>query len=222
MYKILSYKISKEEPGWPGTPKIEIEPVNRITQGELFNAYNVKLFNHFGSHMDAPRHFSEERPSISELPIDRFIYTNPVLVHIPKTFKELVSAQELEAYSDKIAQADLLMIHSGFSVYRKQEPERYCKEGLGVSSDACKYLMETFPRLKSLAVDWISLSSYSNDDGLLAHQYMLSKYNRFICIIEDINLEEIAASNIKKVYSVPLFIRGVDSSPVTVIAEIED
>lgn len=222
MYKILSYKISKEEPVWPDSPKIEIRPVSQISAGEFFNSYNIKIFNHFGSHMDTPKHFKEDGPSISELPLDRFIYHKPVMIHIPKTFNEMVTVNDLQTFRNEISQADLLMIHSGFSIYRTKDPERYCKEGPGVSSNACKYIIEEFPQLKTLAVDWISLSSYSNDDGLLAHQYLLSKYNHYICIIEDINLEGIVFSNIKKVFSIPLFICGIDSSPVTVIAEIEN
>lgn len=84
MYKTLSYEISKDAPGWPDCPKIKIEPVNSIMTGDFFNAYNVKLFNHFGSHMDAPKHFREDGLSICELDWDRFIYDNPVLIHIPK------------------------------------------------------------------------------------------------------------------------------------------
>lgn len=132
-----------------------------------------------------------------------------------------MTEEELKLYESEIAKADILMIHSGFSRYRTQDPDRYSREGPGVSSDACRYLIENFPGLKSIALDWISLASYANDDGRFAHEYLLSKFKNFICIIEDINLEEIKSANIRKVFSIPLFIPGIDSSPVTVIAEID-
>lgn len=220
MYKILSYEVSGQAPGWPGCPKLEIEPVNLIAEGDFFNAYNVKVFNHFGSHIDAPRHFNDMRPSISDLPLDRFIFSKPVLVNIPKTFKESVTAQELDAYKERIREADLLMIRSDFSVHRSTDPERYSEEGPAISSGACKYLMENYANLKGIALDWISLSSYANDDGKLAHEYLLSKFDRFVCIIEDINLQDVASEKIERVFAVPLLISGIDSSPVTVIAEM--
>ena len=218
----MSYKLNKNAPGWPGCPKVDIQPMGQIAEGKRFNMYNVTLFNHFGSHMDAPRHFREDGLSISELSLDRFVYNRPVLVNIPKTFKELVTIEDLTYYKSQIVNADLLMIKSNFSVYRSEQPVRYAEEGPGVSSEACKYLIEEFPNLKSIALDWISLSSYANDDGALAHEYMLGKFHdNYICIIEDINMEGVTRENIKKVFSIPLFIEGIDSSPVTVIAELE-
>jgi len=223
MYKILSYKLNENSPVWPGSPKVSIKQMGKFKDGKGFNMCNVTMFNHFGSHMDAPKHFREEGLSIAELPLERFIYNKPLLVNIPKNFVEMVTAEDLKNFELQIADADLLMIKSGFSIYREKAPERYAKEGPGVSSGACKYLIENFPNLKSIALDWISLSSYPNDDGMLAHEYMLGKFSdNYICIIEDINLDGLSSDdNIKKVFSLPLFIEGIDSSPVTVIAEVD-
>lgn len=220
MYKRLSYNLTDQAPGWPKNPKIEIKPKGLIAEGGSSNSYLVTLFNHFGSHMDAPNHFNDDGLKIAALPFERFIFTRPLLLDIPKSFTEGVTPEDLEPYSEPIQNADLLMIRSGFSRYREDDPERYSKEGPYVSSETCQYIMEKFPRLSGLAVDWVSLASPSNSDGKLAHQHLLKNYDHFVTIIEDIDLSGLRQNTLKKVFSIPLFIEGIDSSPVTVFAEI--
>ncbi|HHT45364.1 MAG TPA: cyclase family protein [Fastidiosipila sp.] len=220
MYKRLSYNLNDQAPGWPNNPKIELKPKGLISTGGSSNSYLVTLFNHFGSHMDAPKHFNDDGPAIAELPFDRFIFHKPLLLDIPKSFKEGVMPEDLMPHAEKIGEADLLMIRSGFSQYRETDPDRYSKEGPYVSSDACRYLMDHFKNLSGLAVDWVSLASPSNNDGKLAHQHLLKNYDHFVTIIEDIDMRGLKQETLRKVFSIPLFIDGIDSSPVTVFAEI--
>lgn len=223
MYKRLSYNINADAPGWPGNPKIELETRSSISNGDNANTFNVKLFNHFGSHMDGPKHFNDDGPRLGELAIETFIYDRPLLVDIPKTFKQLIQVEDLKPFEAEIKKSDLLMIRSGFSKERATNAQRYAHEGVGISSEACKYIMDTFPNLKAVAMDWISLASYAHgDDGVTAHHYLLGKFHdHYVCIIEDVNLDQLKANEIKKVFSIPLFIDGLDSSPVTIIAEIQ-
>lgn len=80
--------------------------------------------------------------------------------------------------------------------------------------------MERFPDLKSIALDFVSLASYSDPaDGDLAHQYMLGMYHdHFICIIEDVNLSQAPSGRLISAAAIPLMIEGIDSSPVTMWA----
>ena len=70
-------------------------------------------------------------------------------------------------------------------------------------------------------MDFVSLASYSDTtDGDLSHQHMLGMYkNGFICIIEDVNMKNIPSGFLKKAAAIPLFLEGIDSSPVTMWAE---
>jgi arylformamidase len=221
-YVRLSYDLSAKDPAWPGNFKMEIEPYSQIAQGDAANQYTVKFLNHFGSHMDGPKHFNDEGPRLAEMPLDTFIYDRPLLLHIDKTFSELVEPDDLIPYESQLEQADGLFIRSGFSKYRSSDPFRYASEGVGVSSRACKYLMDRFPNLKAIGMDWISLASYAHgEDGVLAHQYLLGKFHdHYICIIEDLNLEGLLPDKLEQISAVPLFIEEIDSSPVSVIARV--
>jgi arylformamidase len=222
MHKRISYNINDKAPGWPGNPIPQIEPYTLIFEGEVANQYQVTMPNHFGSHMDGPKHFNDQGPRLAEMPLETFIYDNPLLLDIPKSFHEMVTVQDLEPYESQIKKADLLMIRSGFSVNRTDDPKRYASEGPAISSEACKYMMDHFPQLKAVALDWISLASYAHlPDGILAHQYLLGSFHdHYICIIEDLNFAELEADQLRRVLSIPLFIDSIDSSPVTVIAEL--
>jgi arylformamidase len=222
MYKRISYTLTSKAPGWPNNPTLEITPDSLISNGDNCNTFQLNLFNHFGSHMDGPKHFNDQGARLGDLPIETFFYERPLLVDIPKTFGELVTVTELSPFQESIKSADLLMIRSGFSEQRVHNPARYASEGPAMSAEACKYLMDYFPNLKAIALDWISLASYVHpEDGVLAHQYLLGKFhNHYICIIEDLLFEGLDNKTLKKVWSIPLFVEEIDSAPVTVLAEV--
>lgn len=222
MYKLLSYVLNEKDHGWPGTPTLKIRPFESMEKGDVLNTYVLELFNHFGSHMDGPKHFNNQGKRLFELPLDTFILESPLLLDIPKGFKEAVMVKDLLPYQKEIGKADLLMIRSGFARYRYSDGERYAGEGPYIAPETAKYLVTEFGNLKAIAVDWVSLGSYSNGDAaVLAHQYMLGKLGgHSISIIEDICLEGLNGCKIKRVFALPLLVDGIDSAPVTVLAEL--
>jgi arylformamidase len=194
-----------------------------ISEGASSNQFQLTLHNHYGSHMDGPKHFNDQGPRLGELPLEQFIYDRPLLLDIPKSYEELITVDDLTPYDAELKASDLLIIRSGFSEIRKSDPQGYSSRGPGVSSEACKLLIENYANLKAVAMDWISLASYAHkEDGVLAHQYLLGKFHdRYICIIEDLNLEGLEREKLQKVWSIPLFVEGIDSAPVTVLAEVK-
>ena len=223
MYKLLSYINKEGDLAWPGAPTVKLTGFESIKDGDACNTFRIEIFNHFGSHMDAPKHFNDSGESISDFSIDNFIYESPVLVDIPKSFGELVTKEEILKFDDRIKSADLLMIRSGFAKYRIEAAERYSREGPGVSAEAAELLVKRFPRLKAIGLDWISLASFTDiNDGILAHQRMLGKFgDKHIFIIEDLNFDELNSElKIRRVFALPLMVSGIDSAPVTVVAEL--
>ncbi|MBP1996281.1 cyclase family protein [Paenibacillus eucommiae] len=221
-YVRLSYDLAKSDPGWPGSYSIDIEPYTQIARGDVANQYKITLLNHFGSHMDGPKHFNEKGPRLAEMPLSTFIMEHPLLLDIPKSFSELVRVEDLLPYEDELQRADSLFIRSGFSKFRESDKIRYASEGVGISSQACQYIMDRCPNLNAIGMDWISLASYAHgEDGCLAHQYLLGMFHsHYICIIEDLNLDAIDPARLERIFALPLFIEQIDSAPVTVIAEL--
>lgn len=221
MYQLLSYPISGNQPTWPGNPTFRIEPHTSIDRGNTANTYTIHLFNHYGTHIDGPKHFYDKGISLDKVPFEQFFFQKPLLVDIPKEPGEKIRCQDIIPFTNEIETADLLLIRTGFWRRRREQPKVYENNGPAVSSDAAKYLQDHLSHLKAIALDFVSLASYSDStDGDLAHQIMLGMYhNHYICIIEDVNMEGLPAGFLKMAAAIPLVIEGIDSSPVTMWAE---
>ena len=218
----LSYHLQADGPSWPGNPAMKVRQFTSIRDGGVCNQYFVDLFNHFGTHIDAPNHFHDAGKQLSELPLDYFCYSKPFLAEIPKSFCEKVTPEDLSPFAARIREADLLLVRTGFSRHRFQRTAEYCEKGPGIASATSKYLIEEFPFLKAIGLDFLSLSSYSDPtDGVLSHQYILGMFHpgRFLLIIEELDLSRIEPTALQRVWALPLFVDGIDSSPATVVAE---
>lgn len=218
----LSHDIRGKDPGWPGNPKFCYEQFTSTKNGDPANTYRMKLFNHFGTHLDAPNHFNPGGIKISQVPMERFVYERPLLVEIPKGDRELVTPEELDEHARRLRDSDLLLVRSGWRRLRATEPERYAAEGPGFSPEACEYLIEAFPDLKAVGMDWISLAAYRRpEEGELSHRILCGVHHpgQYVIIVEDIDLDELPEEP-RKVYAIPLFPEEVDSSPCTVFAEV--
>lgn len=223
-YLNLSYPLNINDPGFPGEPTLTIEKCTQIEKGDIYNSAKIHLFNHFGTHFDAPRHFNPNGKTISELPLEQFIYEKPLLIDIPKGKASLIEKSDLEPYLIEIKQADCLLIRTGLENLRKVEPHSYAKEGCAFSIEVSEYLIKYTPNLKAVGFDFISLASPANPEhGVKAHQIMLGMFSKnFICIIEDMKLSEINKHKLFQVIAAPLLVKDIDSSQVTVLAKIKE
>ncbi len=218
----ISYDMTEAAPCWPGTPKLVRRQFHSLEKGDISNTCDLLLFNHYGTHLDAPNHYNPTGLTLDKIPPDRFIYEHPLLIDIPKTDGELVARHELESYADRLHGSDLILIRSGWGKLRSAEPSRYAAEGPGISPEACSYLLE-FPGLKAVGMDFVSVAAYrkAEPEGRLAHQILcgLNGSGRYLLIIEDVSLEALPRSP-ERVYALPLVVEGIDGGPCTVIAEI--
>ncbi len=224
MYRRLSYTLNVRDHAFPGAPTMRVEPFESMQKGDRLNTYNVTLFNHFGTHMDGPNHFNGQGRQLYELELSTFIFEKPLLVDIPKGKGELVEPEELMRFDEAIRAADLLLVRSGFSAMRASDNRAYSEEGPAISARAAELIVERYQNLKAVGMDWISLSSPLHlEDGIRAHQIMLGKTGAEpVLIIEDIDLSGLDPDTLETVFALPLFIEGIDSAPVTILAKIRD
>ncbi|MEK3708240.1 cyclase family protein [Paenibacillus sp. FSL R7-0198] len=218
---LLSYPLSVNTPVYKDNPPVEIQQQSSIDQGDLYNQFIITSLDHNGTHIDGPWHFNPQGLKISEIPIDYFIFTHPTILDIPKGDDELITKADLEPYEHQIAGSDLLLIRTGFGNFRSSDPVRYSDHNPGFAADAASYLM-VFDSLRAVGMDMISSGSVIHvDEAITFHKIMLGKGRvdgKFILLIEDMNLNH-DLSGIEKVYAVPLYIEGVDSSFSTVFTE---
>ena len=228
MWKMLSYPVEDTGINWPGCPSYSHRNVVSLAEGASCNTSMISVFNHFGTHIDAPNHYNANGPQLSEVPFfERFIYEKPLVLDIAKGADEKIMPEDLEPFRKQLEKCDLLCIRTGFWKVRDQDKELYNHHGPAVSAAAAKYLMDNFcGQIKSVAVDFLSLACPDDTtDGDEAHRYLLGvHHNGYMMIIEDCNLgvlpEHPAEGEIRRIYAIPLRFCGVDSGPVTVFAEL--
>ena len=223
MREFVSYLIRRGDPGWPDNPTVEVENHSALERGDSANTYVMKLFNHYGTHFDAPRHYNAAGPTINEIPRERFFYDRPLVLDIPKGTLEKIQPEDLRPYEEQLRQCDLLMLRTGYEAQRTADPDSYSRRGPAVSAACGEYLMKHFSgSMKAVAVDFVSLACPADTaDGDEAHRHLLGAYGGgYICIIEDVRMAGLPAGFLKGGAAVPLFVDGLDSAPVTMWVDV--
>jgi arylformamidase len=219
----LSYDLSADGPGWPGNPKLESHWHTSMDSGDIVNHTVFTLFTHFGPHLDAPLHWQQHGESVTDLTIDRFIYLSPVAIDIPKGPQELITATEIEAHRAAILDKDCLLIRTGFSRYRQGDANTYSARGPALAPAAAQYVMDSFPTLKAIGTDCISIASPAMIDEAIETHRILCGYHdpgRSLIILEDFSLD-FDLTHLKRIYALPLFLKGAEGSPCTIVAEVD-
>jgi kynurenine formamidase len=220
-YIKLSYDLDENTPAPAGLDRVKIKKISDILKGDISNVYQISLCNHVGTHIDGPNHFNPGKPSIDKYKIGTFIFNYPVILDIPKSDGQIILKEDLATYEELLRIADIVLIRTGFSKIRKKNLYRYEQESPGFSANAAEYIvMGDFPNLRALAIDSLSFASLKNiEEGIEAHRILMNEDDKDIFLIEDINLD-FNLKLIKKVYVIPLFVKGFDSAHCTVFAEI--
>ncbi|MCK9482209.1 MAG: cyclase family protein [Bacteroidia bacterium] len=224
MYLELSYVLSEEIPVYPGSPLESYVKNTRIVDGDPSNTTIITHYLHNGTHVDAPFHFDKDGMGIDEVPIENYIFKKVLMIDCPKTKGELISIEDLEKYGDKLYKADILLLNTGYSKFRDNH-EKYSDDFPALSLEAAKLIRDELLNLKAIAIDTLSIES-AVDGPLLdfqVHKTLLNhKYSdkRPLVVYEDVNIELARNKEIKSLFAIPLRIKGLDGSPVTIVAEI--
>jgi kynurenine formamidase len=222
-YTLLSHALSASTPTPGGRPPLRLETDESLEQGFPGNTYYYTAWNHAGTHVDAPAHMHAGGRTILEVPIGDLIFHRPFIVDVPKKDDQLITSADLRTYEQAIAASDFLLLRTGCGHYRDSDPVRYRDRNPGLSVDAARYLNATrFPLLRAVGIDTISMAAASHvEEGIEAHRILFArKDGSSILLVEDMLLAPDLARP-RRVFVVPLFIEGLDSSPCTIVAELD-
>lgn len=212
----LSHKFENPLPIYGSAQgKFDVIPLKAISRGDSSQTFRIGFENHWGTHIDAPAHFFQNAPGIADYLADYWLFKSPQVLEIAMQEDQLISVELLVNKID--SQTDLLLIKTGFQIFRGQE--KYSCHNPGIKAEVGRWLRESHPFIKAVGFDFISLSSYQNRaEGRLAHKQFLDPQGigNPILIIEDMNLEP-PLPGLTEVVALPLLVNGIDSAPCTVI-----
>lgn len=209
--------------GWntfrPGDSEgIEVTQKKRIVEGDSCNTEVWKLPNHLGTHVDAPKHFFENGPSIEHYGAEFWTCSNVKIIHCSLRKPRWILPKDIDSNTD----TDCILIKTGFQKYRNEKI--YSNENTGLSPELAQWLRTKYLKLKFIGMDFISVSRYPDRErGREAHKDFLrpTPPGSPILPIEDMDLSQIKKGiNIKSLMVFPLRVKGSSGGPATVVAHI--
>ena len=216
----LSYVIKNNNPVYGGesfTPELAKE--KSLKAGDSCNSFYFTIRNHLGTHIDCPAHFFNKGKSIVNYPARSWYFLSPFVLKKKLKKSQLISIKDLEGVP---LDADLLLIQSGFSKLRKTRV--YSCQNPGFTPRSGMWLRKNRPKIRAVGFDFISLSAYKHRKiGRQAHRVFLDPRgeNNPLLIIEDMDLS-IDLAGLTAVLAAPILLKGIDSSPCTVIGLFDD
>lgn len=223
----LSYPLDAVSPHWPTNPEEDLEFVLAIDRGDNCYASTMHHHLHNGTHVDAPKHFYGKGIAIDQVPIERFHYTTPLILHFPRTRGGHVELADLKQYEAEIARADLLALYFGYADFRNTDAEKYLDAFPALAPDAARYLRECFPDLKAVALDVVGADDpvSAGAEGFPVHRALLAgDAHRPLLIFEDVDLATMwkFRDKIESVCAFPVRYREAEAAPVNMVALCRD
>ena len=217
----LSYILDSNTPSYGNRDKFIISKNSEIVNGIGANTSKWEFTNnHIGTHIDTPYHFYIKGKQLKDYRASDFIFWKIGILEVPRKDGSLISIVDLQL-DNLDPEIELLIIKTGYGSYRNSN--KYFQDNPGLSAELAQKLKKSFPKLRAVGFDFISLTSWNNrEEGKKSHLSFLNPEIDII-IIEDMKLDEICSQSILKWIIVsPLRTEEGNGSPVTIIANLDE
>jgi arylformamidase len=182
---------------WPGDTPFELAfPVSR-TSGETVTVGSIRMSTHFGTHLDAPIHFTDSEVTIDRVPLR--IVCGPAVVIDSPSKDEIVLPEDIDL------PARVLFRTGGWPNHRKF-PDHIPTLAAGTIERLAKVGVQL------IGVDLPSVDALGSNDLPIHHQL----FDAGIHILESLWLEPAWPGNYWLV-ALPLKLVGGDASPVRAV-----
>ncbi len=196
---------------------------NRITWmsptvRDRFNAAMLLIFEHAGTHVDAPNHLASiGEPTIDKTPLDQWMGDCCVINIRGIEQGSFVKASIIESWEQEhgeIGKGEFVLFNFGWPNGWAAKSQSGCEYKLnpGLSEEAATYLVSKGVKLVGLDVP--SVDSYK-DESSSAHRILLE--NKIAILETLVNLEKLPPRG-SYLIALPLKIKGGSGSPVRAIA----
>ena len=158
----LSYFLSENTPIYGGEEgKIIYEQEKSIKRGDSSNNLKLIFPAHIGTHIDFPRHFSDDGKVCSDYAADFWIFSKIGFIEC--------RTDEVEEHIGNLpVDIEMLILKTGFGT--KRETSEYWSSQPIIPASLASVLKKKFPSLRVFGFDLISLTSkLDRAEGKIAH-----------------------------------------------------
>lgn len=204
---------------WSGMPRVGYFPQPEVSSlsampSDPLSLTKIDMICHAGTHVDAPSHFIMDAPSITDIPMDRFM-GDGVLARLEDVGDYgLITPEALAAAAPDLRVEDVLLIDTGWS--EKWPSGDYARHP-SLSLDAAQWLVDRGVKLVGIDFATPDASTDIRPPGFTwpVHKRLLS---HGVLIVEHLrNLSSLRAGRIAFM-CLPLAVRGADGAPARAVA----
>jgi arylformamidase len=206
----VTVAISDRVPIYEGDPKVKIDAVRQLANGDSANVSNVCCGAHTGTHVDAPNHFIDGTRRVEELDLEKLVGKCLVVA-----LDDSIIRIEPDHLPD-LDGVERIVFKTRNSEFWG-EPERgFRKDFTYVSTEAARVLAES--NIKLVGVDYLSVEEFGSKDHA-THRTLLEKE---IVILEGLDLRDVPPGEYEIVCLPLKYIGGAgDGSPArTILREL--
>lgn len=190
---------------WPGNPEVVFTLRNSTANGDIANVTDISLCTHTSTHMDAPRHFVHEAPTMEQ--VDLNIVYGPALVIDVGDVNE-VTVDVLERADIPVGTVRLL-IKSRNGKYWDGDLSIFHTDYVAIHEDAARWILAH--GIKLIGIDYFSIAPFH--DLVTTHRILLSAG---VIALEAIDLRQVMPG-VYTLAALPLKLIGSDGCPVRAI-----
>jgi arylformamidase len=203
----ISVSLFNGLPAFPGDPRISIEPVLGIKDGDGANVSRIVMAGHSGTHVDAPSHMLEDGDTMDSISLPTFM--GKAYVADLQGVSE-IGARELNGISLRGVERLLFKTdNSGF-----WEMTAFQAGYVSLNMDGAEFLVRQGIRL--VGIDYLSIERFDGDGSV--HRTLM---RNGIVILEGLDLSRVEAGHYE-LFCLPLRIAGGDGAPArAVLREME-
>jgi arylformamidase len=198
----VSVPLDATTPTYPGNTPFSLEAIHRIADGHSSNVSTIHMSAHAGTHVDAPRHFFDDRPGAEALVLEMLIGRTRVV--------EVVSRRiDAESLAGIDLSEDIRVLFKTHNSRLWGSPQ-FHEDYTGVTESGARHLVDR--GVKVVGVDYLSVEEYQAPRKP-AHHILLGAGT---IVIEGLNLRDVEPG-MYDMYCLPLLVIGADGAPARVV-----
>jgi len=201
MYDI-SVPLTAGLPTWPGDPRLLIEPVLLLENGDGARVSRITFGDHSGTHLDTPAHILENGTTLDDIPLSLLLGRALVADLRGCTTIGLAELTGLPLAGEK-----RLLLRTGNSALWSR-PD-FSPNYVALTAEGAEFLVSRGIRL--VGIDYLSIESFSGDGTV--HRTLLEND---VVILEGLDLSEVPAG-VYDLICLPLRIAGAAGAPARAI-----
>ena len=215
----LTLPLFNGAPIWSPEPKTVIADYFTIGRSygsrEDMNMKVLYMSGHAGTHCDAPKHLRDGKPSLDEIPLERYVGVAAV-AHLPHKGLEdpWIMIADLEYLADKLGEGSRLLVHTGWDRFWNRDNETYFDK-----QKAPKLHLETLAWLRDRKVGLIGVDMPSANALLDQHATVFDSDAPPIIVELLTNLGELPEE--VTLICLPIRIQDGDGAPLRAVAMVE-